>query len=185
MIDCATSLWHWNVKAPKHEILKPKKFRKILKNKPVIYTLILSNKNEDIITSIILCEIINYTDVFFKKNIRKLSEYEESDHTIELNEQDSPFKPLYNLLSLELKTLQEYLNNALTKRWIRHSTSPAEASVLFIPKRDSGLYLCVDYQALNKITIKNHHALSLISETLDQLVEARWFIKFNLKNAYH
>ena len=38
---------------------------------------------------------------------------------------------------------------------------------------------------LNKITIKNHHTLPLISETLDQLIKARWFTKFDLKNAYH
>ena len=105
IIDCITSLWCWNVEAPKHEILKPKKFKKILRNKSVVYALILSNKNEDIITSMILYEIADYTDVFFKKNAEKLSEHKGDDHAIKLNEQDSSFKPLYNLSSLELKTL--------------------------------------------------------------------------------
>ena len=139
----------------------------------MVYALILGNKNEDITASMILHEIANYIDVFFKKNARKLPKHERNDHAIELNGQNPPFEPLYNLSSLELKTLQEYLDNALIKRWIRHSTSPAEAPVLFIPKRDSSLHFCVNYQALNKITIKNHHALPLISETLDQLVEVR------------
>ena len=185
VINCITSLWCWGVKAPKHEILKPKKFRKILRNEPIIYALILSNKNENITALMIFHKIIDYTDVFFKENAEKLPEHEEGDHVIELNEQDSLFGPLYNLLSSELKTFQEYLDNALMKGWIRHFISPAGASVLFIPKRDSSFHLCVNYWVLNKITIKNHHALLLISEILDWLIEVRWFIKFDLKDAYH
>ena len=133
----------------------------------------------------IFYKIADYTDVFFKENARKLPEHEKGDHIIKLNEQNPSFEPLYNLLNLKLKTLWEYLNNALVKGWIRHFTSPAGASVLFIPKRDSDLCLCVNYQALNKITVKNCHVLLFISEILDWLVEARWFIKFNLKDAYH
>ena len=86
IIDCTTSLWHWDVKASKHEILKPKKFKKILKNKSVIYALILSNKNENIAALIIFYEVANYTDIFFKENAGKLLEYEKNDYVIELNE---------------------------------------------------------------------------------------------------
>ena len=71
----------------------------------MVYALILGNKNEDITTSMISYEIINYTDMFFKKNARKLPEHRKDDHAIELNGQDFPFEPLYNLSSLELKTL--------------------------------------------------------------------------------
>ena len=81
----------------------------------MIYVLILGNKNEDITVSMILCKITDYTDVFFKKNAEKLSEHKGDDHVIELNKQDSPFEFLYNLSNLELKTLQEYLNDALVK----------------------------------------------------------------------
>ena len=86
MIDCTTSLWCWNVETLKHEILKPKKFEKILKNKPVVYTLILSNKNENVAALIIFYKIITYTDVFFKKNAEKLLKHEKGDYIIELNE---------------------------------------------------------------------------------------------------
>ena len=71
----------------------------------MVYALILGNKNEDIAVLIIFYEIADYTDVFFKENAGKLSEYEEDNHIIELNEQDSPFESLYNLSSSELKTL--------------------------------------------------------------------------------
>ena len=52
----------------------------------MIHTLILSNKNENIAALIIFCEIINYINVFFKKNAEKLSKHKEDDHVIELNE---------------------------------------------------------------------------------------------------
>ena len=86
MIDCTILSWCWGVEAPKHEILKPKKFGKILRNKPVVYALILSNKNEDITASMIFCKVASYTDVFSKENAGKLSEYKGGDHVIELNE---------------------------------------------------------------------------------------------------
>ena len=82
----------------------------------MIYILILSNKNEDIAVSIIFHKVINYTDVFFKENAGKLLKHEKDDYVIDLNEQDLPFESLYNLSNSKLKTLQEYLNNALTKR---------------------------------------------------------------------
>ena len=185
MIDCDTLLWHWNVEASKHEILKPKKFEKILRNEPVIYALILGNKNEDIVTLIIFCEVAAYTDVFFKENAEKLSEHEKGDHIIKLNEQDSLFELLYNLSSSKLKTFQKYLNNTLIKRWIRHFISSAEILIFFVFKKNDDLHFCINYWVLNKIIIKNHHALPLINETLNWLIRARWFIKFNLKNTYH
>ncbi len=71
------------------------------------------------------------------------------------------------------------------KGWIQHSVSPAGAPVLFTSKKDSSLWLCVDYCELNNITVKNHHSLLLISETLNWLSGAKIFIKLNLKDVYH
>ena len=51
-----------------------------------MYTLILSNKNKNVVILIILCKITNYTDVFFKKNAEKLSEHKKDGYVIELNE---------------------------------------------------------------------------------------------------
>ena len=61
----------------------------------------------------------------------------------------------------------------------------AGASILFIPKKDRGLYLYVDYRRLNKVTVKNRYPLPLISETLDRLYNAKRFIKIDLKDAYY
>jgi hypothetical protein len=83
-----------------------------------------------------------------------------------------PYGLLYNLLEPQLKALREYLANALRKKWIRPSTSLIGASILFIPKKDRGLRLCVNYCGLNKIIIKNRHPLPLINKTLNQLIRA-------------
>ena len=67
----------------------------------------------------------------------------------------------------ELKVLREYLRDALVKGWIRESSSPAGVLILFAPKKDGELRLCVDYRGLNKITKKNRYPLPLIGEILD------------------
>ena len=82
-------------------------------------------------------------------------------------------------------TLRTYLDDVLAKDWIQYLTSPAESFILFVSKKNNNLRLCVDYRGLNKVTIKNRHPLSLISETLDRLNEVKRFTKLNLKNAYH
>ena len=73
-----------------------------------------------------------------------------------------PFVPLYNLSETELAVLRKYLEEYLSKGWIRPSKSLAGANVLFAKKKDSSLRLCVDYQAINVITVKNRLLLPLI-----------------------
>jgi len=73
----------------------------------------------------------------------------------------------------------------LNKEWIKHFVSSIDAFILFILKKNNSLHLCMNYQDLNKITVKNHHSLPLINETLDRLSQVKQFIKLNLKNAYH
>ena len=81
--------------------------------------------------------------------------------------------------------LRNYLDDALEKGWIRHSTSPAGAPILFVPKKDGGLRLCVDCRGLNAVTFKNRHPLPLITETWDRLGGSKVFTKLDLKDAYH
>ena len=92
---------------------------------------------------------------------------------------------LYNLFQKKLAELRRYLNDALVKRWIKSSMSFANASILFVFKKNRELCLCVNYRKLNAIIIKNRHSLSFIIETLNCLCEAKRFIKLNLKNAYY
>jgi transposase InsO family protein len=91
----------------------------------------------------------------------------------------------YNMSPAELKALDNYLNDALAKGWIRESQSPAGAPILFVPRKSGELRLCVDYRGLNAITIKNRYPLPLASELLDRLGGSTVFSKIDLRNAYH
>jgi hypothetical protein len=130
-------------------------------------------------------EFAEYTDVFDIEKAGVLPAHSKNKHAINVDENEPPFEPLYNLSTKELEVLRTYLNTALTKGWIRRSTSPAGAPVLFTPKKDRGLRLYIDYRSLNKITIKDRCPLSLISKTLDRLVDAAYYTKLNLKDTYY
>ena len=56
---------------------------------------------------------------------------------------------------------------------------------MFVKKKDGKLRLCIDYRALNEMTKKDRHPLPLINEALDRLGAARYFIKLDIKDAYH
>ncbi len=71
------------------------------------------------------------------------------------------------------------------KKFIRELQSSAEYSILFISKSNESLKLCVDYRALNNITIKNSYSLSLISELQDRLQKTQWFTKFDILEAFN
>jgi len=69
---------------------------------------------------------------------------------------------------------------------IQQSTSPARSPILFVPKPNGkGLWLCVDYQGLNKITIPNRYPLLLMQELQDRVQGAQWFTKLDLKNGFN
>jgi len=73
----------------------------------------------------------------------------------------------------------------LAKGKIVHSKSPAGAPILFVPKPDGRLRLCVDYRQLNKLTILNQNPLPLMTELRARVAGATIFSKLNLKDGYH
>ena len=73
----------------------------------------------------------------------------------------------------------------LEQGWIRPSSSPYDAPILFIPKKDGKWRMCIDYRALNKITVKNRYPLPKVEELLDRLHGARYFTKIDLASGYH
>ena len=108
------------------------------------------------------------------------------DHKIPLKDgKEPPFGPLYGMSREELKVLNEYIQENLRKGFIKASSSPAGAPVLFVKKADGTLRLCVDYRGLNEITIKNRYPLPLIRETLDRLSKAKWYTKLDLRQGYN
>jgi len=68
---------------------------------------------------------------------------------------------------------------------IQPSTSPCGSTIRIVPKKDGTWRMCIDYRALNKITLKNQHPLPRIDDPLDQLRHSKYFTKLDLKSGYH
>lgn len=110
----------------------------------------------------------------------------DSAFTIELEPGTAPVsKAPYRLAPAEMAELLEQLEDLIDKGFIRPSSSPWGAPVLFVRKKDGSLRLCIDYRGLNKVTIKNKYPLPRIDELLDQLEGATWFSKIDLASGYH
>nr|KYP72946.1 Transposon Ty3-I Gag-Pol polyprotein [Cajanus cajan] len=91
----------------------------------------------------------------------------------------------YRMSPSELVELKKQLEELLEKQFIRPSVSPWGAPVLLVKKKDGSFRLCVDYQQLNKFTIKNKYPLPRIDDLLDQLRGATVFYKIDLRSGYH
>ncbi|KAI0996566.1 hypothetical protein K3495_g11617 [Podosphaera aphanis] len=100
-------------------------------------------------------------------------------------EKDIPFGPLYDMSRAELLVLRKTLTDHLDRNWIRASSSAGGAPALFAKKPGGGLRFCVDYRALNSITVKDRYPIPLIKETLRQLTKATWVSKVDVRAAFH
>jgi hypothetical protein len=105
---------------------------------------------------------------------------------IELKPGTTPiYKTPYRMATPELAELKEHIKKLLEKGFIRPSSSLWGAPVIFVPKKDDTQRLCVDYHALNEVTIKNKYPLPRIDDLFDQLHGACVFSKIDLRSRYH
>jgi hypothetical protein len=84
-----------------------------------------------------------------------------------------------------LVELKKQIDELLEKGYIRPSTSPRAAPVLFVEKKDGTKRMCIDYRALNEVTVKNKYPLPRIEDLFDQLRGASVFSKIDLRSGYH
>jgi hypothetical protein len=91
----------------------------------------------------------------------------------------------YRMSVGELEELKKQLKELLGKGYIRSSSSPWGAQVIFVEKKDGTQRMCVDYRALNEVTIKNKYPLPRIEDLFDQLKGAKVFSKIDLRLGYH
>jgi len=93
--------------------------------------------------------------------------------------------PIYSLLASEQEDLKEFIEENLNTGFIRPTSSPHSALVLFVKKKDGSLHLCVDFRGLNCISKKDRYPLPLISDLLDSPHKAWIYSKIDLCHAYH
>jgi hypothetical protein len=94
-------------------------------------------------------------------------------------------KRAYRVSGPKLVELKRQIDELLEKGYIKLSTSPWAAPMLFVEKKDSTKRMCIDYRALNEVTVKNKYPLSRIEDLFDQLRGATVFSKIDLRSGYH
>ncbi|GJU45441.1 putative reverse transcriptase domain-containing protein [Tanacetum coccineum] len=91
----------------------------------------------------------------------------------------------YRLAPSEMQELSNQLQELSDRGFIRLSTSPWGAPVLFVKNKDRSFRMCIDYWELNKLTVKNRYPLSRIDGLFDQLQGSSVYSKINLRSGYH
>ncbi|GJS34291.1 putative reverse transcriptase domain-containing protein [Tanacetum coccineum] len=91
----------------------------------------------------------------------------------------------YRLAPSEMEELSTQLQELSDKGFIRPSSSPWGAPVLFVKKKDGSFRMCIDYRELNKLTVKNRYPLPRIDDLFDQLQGSSVYSKIDLRSGYH
>lgn len=126
-----------------------------------------------------------YADVFPDDIPDGVPTHRSITHTIPLVAGAKPVAiPMYRLSQIELEEVHKQVTYLLEKGLIAPTTSPWAAPVLFAPKADGGLRMCIDYRALNKQTVKDRFPLPRTEELLDRVGSAKFFSKLDLRSGY-
>jgi hypothetical protein len=130
----------------------------------------------------VACEFPNV----FPEDLPSMPPDRDVEFTIELQPSTAPIsRRSYKMTPKELAELKIQLKEFLDKGYIHPSSSAWGYQALFVKKKDQSLRLCVDYQPLNVITIKNKYPLPRINILFDQLAGAKVFSKVDLRSGYH
>ena len=136
------------------------------------------------------CSVLSsYADTVFEpREYSSVEDAQARDVQHEINEiphQEHPCRPVYRLSPPMLDELRAQLKALLAAGLIRPSMSPYGAPVLFARKKDGTWRMCIDYRALNKITIKDRFPLPRAEDLFDQVHGAKFFTKIDLRWGYH
>lgn len=147
---------------------------------------VVSNRSEDELNRISAKVIAEYRDVFPDELPPGLPPSREVDFKIEtIPGSTPPSLPNRPQSGKELAELKSQLTELTKLGFIQPSKSPYGAPILFVKKKDGTMRMCIDYRALNNITIKNSYALPRVDELFDRLQGAKYFSKIDLRSGYH
>jgi hypothetical protein len=129
--------------------------------------------------------VSEFPDVFLE-DLPGMPPERKVEFAIELVPGTAPIsKRAYRVSRPKLVELKKQIDELSEKAYIRPSTSPWVAPVPFVEKKDGTRRMCIDYQALNEVTIKNKYPLPRIEDLFDQLRGASMFSKIDLRSGYH
>jgi hypothetical protein len=129
--------------------------------------------------------VSEFPDVFLEE-LPGMPPERKVEFAIELIPGTAPIsKRAYRVSGPELVELKKQIDESLEKGYIRPSTSPWAAPVLFVEKKDGTKRMCIDYISLNEVTVKNKYPLPRIEDLFDQLRGASVFSKIDLRSGYH
>jgi hypothetical protein len=132
-----------------------------------------------------LYKVVNQYDEMFKEP-KGLPPKRGIQHEIQL-QQDCPLPNIgmYRMSVMENAEIKKQIQELLDKGVIVPSSLPCGSPIVLVPKKDGTWRMCVDFRALNKITLKNCYPLPRIDDLLDQLKDAKYFTKLDLRSRYH
>jgi hypothetical protein len=147
------------------------------------YQMAIDSKEPDSLK--IIKVVSEFPDVFLE-DLLGMPPERKVEFAIELLPGTAPIsKRAYRVSGLELDELKKQIDELSEKGCIRPSTSPWAAPVLFVEKKDGTKRMCIDYRALNEVTIKNKYPLHRIEDLFYQLRGASVFSKIDLRSGYH
>ena len=140
----------------------------------------LSDKEKEQVRGLLL----EYSDVFSSSD-SDLGRTSLAEHHIDTGDHRPVKLPLRRIPVSKREEADKMVQEMIQQGLIEESKSPWSSALVLVKKKDGSLRCCVDYRALNDVTVKDSYPIPRIDDTLDALSGAHWFSTLDLKSGYH
>lgn len=147
----------------------------------------MNGKDKDQAPSKLPAEYSDWKEVFSRRAADELPPHRPNiDMEIKLKDDaQPPFKRPYPMSNAENDVVKKWIDEQLEKGNIQKSNSPAASPVIIVKKPGGGLRVCIDYRALNAITVKSRYPIPLMQDTLNRISGKKWFTKLDVIAAFN